>query len=114
MVLLKELGQGQSKLKMHRDISILSFNVLLNEASDFDGGGTKLFKANKVIEIQKGEVAMHSGRLYHSGREVTRGVRYIMVGFIGIKGDRVNDEMRKATYKRSVTDDEMLYNMLLY
>jgi hypothetical protein len=113
LFVVKYSVDGQRKLDIHRDVSVISFNVLLNEATDFDGGGTKFCMINKEAHIQKGEVVMHSGALYHIGKEITRGKRYIMVGFIGIKGDIVNRQIREETRKRLVSDEEMLSKLFL-
>lgn len=78
-----EFGPGaQDSLAMHRDGSILSFNVLLNNASDFDGGGTYFEKFDKTVTIEQGDFVLHSGQLRHAGRAITRGVRFILVGFV--------------------------------
>lgn len=114
LFVVKYSADGQRNLKIHRDVSILSFNVLLNEASDFDGGGTRIYYIDKLVGIQKGEVLMHSGKLYHAGNEVTRGNRYIMVGFVGLNTDMINHDLRKEIYKRTLTDDEVMNSLFLY
>jgi len=106
--------ERQRKLTIHRDVSILSFNILLNEATDFEGGGTKFYYINKLVGIEKGEVLMHSGKLYHAGNEVTKGNRYIMVGFVGLNTDMVNHDLRKEIYKRTLTDEEVINNLFMY
>lgn len=114
LFVVKYSAEGQRKLTIHRDVSIVSFNVLLNEASEFEGGGTKFYYINKLVPIQKGEVLIHSGKLYHAGNEVTKGNRYIMVGFVGINSDMINHDLRKEIYKRSLTDEEVINSLFLY
>lgn len=72
----------QSSLALHRDGSILSFNVLLNHPSEFDGGGTFIEPLQKTFHIGQGDFFFHSGRVLHAGAEITRGERYLLVGFI--------------------------------
>ena len=78
---------GQDHLDFHRDGSIISFNILLND--EFEGGGTIINHLNSdgtttstLHSSHKGDLFMHSGKLLHSGNRVTSGTRYIIVGFI--------------------------------
>uniref|UniRef100_A0A6C0BCV9 Fe2OG dioxygenase domain-containing protein n=1 Tax=viral metagenome TaxID=1070528 RepID=A0A6C0BCV9_9ZZZZ len=79
--------KGQNHLGFHRDGSIISFNILLN--NQFEGGGTiinHIGNDNNVEQIihesERGELFIHSGKLMHSGRKITSGKRYIIVGFV--------------------------------
>ena len=72
----------QRELKLHRDGSLVSFNILLNDSSEFEGGGTFFDKTGKVIEIDRGDCVIHSGRVLHAGHPITKGKRYILVGFL--------------------------------
>lgn len=75
----------QAGLRLHRDGHLLSFSILLSEPHgvDFDGGGTRLETIGlSVCPEHAGDVFMHSGRMLHGGTAVTRGVRYIIVGFV--------------------------------
>ena len=75
-------AMGQNSVGVHRDGSVLSFNVLLNPASEFDGGGTWFDHTQKTHTIKQGDVLVHSGKLRHAGTQITRGHRYIVVGFV--------------------------------
>ena len=74
----------QNNLDFHRDGNLLSFNILLNEDSEFEGGGTIIKYTDKEIlySIKKGDIFIHSGKIEHSGNKITSGKRYILVGFI--------------------------------
>lgn len=79
--------EGQKNLGFHKDGSIISFNILLND--DFEGGGTIINHPNpngsvdRVLhKSKKGDLFIHSGKLLHSGNEITSGKRYIIVGFV--------------------------------
>lgn len=74
----------QDELEFHKDGSIISFNILLNDSSDFDGGGTIIqhISGDKLYESERCNLFMHSGKIKHSGKKITRGIRYILVGFI--------------------------------
>lgn len=74
----------QNNLEFHKDGNLLSFNILLNDISEFEGGGTivKYNDGDILYNIKKGDVIMHSGKIDHSGNKITSGKRYILVGFI--------------------------------
>jgi hypothetical protein len=77
---------GQTELKPHRDGSVLSFNIALNPASEFDGGGTWFASLNDAIRINEGEIVSHASGLLHGGHGITRGKRYILVAFVILEG----------------------------
>ena len=72
----------QSGLDLHRDGSVISFNILLNPASDFDGGGTYFENENRTYSLQQGDCLTHSGKVLHAGAPITRGTRVVLVGFV--------------------------------
>lgn len=81
-----EMGD-QEHLEKHRDGSIISFNILLND--EFEGGGTNIEHTtinnrteNTLYTSKKGDLFIHPGRLIHGGNKITSGKRYILVGFI--------------------------------
>ena len=73
----------QRQLHMHTDGSIFSFNLLLNHPDDFDGGGTFFEPTGQTVRPPRGTAVGHSGQVRHSGVAITRGKRYLFVGFIG-------------------------------
>jgi hypothetical protein len=88
---------GQAGLQLHRDGSLLSFNILLTPAEDFCGGGTqfphlegdKLASAGldrwlrgTVVQLGQGDAVAHSGGVLHAGNNVTAGERMVLVGFV--------------------------------
>jgi len=77
---------GQAELKPHRDGSVLSFNIALNPADEFDGGGTWFQSLDGAVKIDQGEVVSHSSSLLHGGHGITSGKRYIMVCFVILEG----------------------------
>lgn len=81
----------QSSLPNHQDTSTFSFTVLLNRKTDFAGGGTYYDAFDRVIQPEQGEILIHLGSMEHEGRPITQGVRYLLIGFLGIKDDCYND-----------------------
>lgn len=76
---------GQKGLSIHLDGSLLSFNLLLNPAYEFTGGGTYIEHLDKTFNITEGDCFVHSGRIRHAGASLTSGVRYLLVGFVDVR-----------------------------
>ena len=86
---------GQRGLKPHRDGSVFSFNVALNDLSEYSGGGTSFrilegsknddpFSKKCCIRSKKGHILAHSSALMHGGHPIRAGVRYLLVVFVSI------------------------------
>mmetsp|Transcript_1185 Transcript_1185/g.3750 ORF Transcript_1185/g.3750 Transcript_1185/m.3750 type:complete len:363 (-) Transcript_1185:130-1218(-) len=88
--LLKFSGTpGESGLGVHVDDDGfgLSFNVLLSDPADFEGGGTRFppnaFSSEEAVYTpRRGQMLSHYGGLRHASVPCTGGLRYIMVGFV--------------------------------
>ncbi|KAJ2613951.1 hypothetical protein H4S08_001950 [Coemansia sp. RSA 1365] len=72
----------QRALELHSDGCLASLTLLLNETSYFDGGGTFFEKFNLHIAQNPGDAWVHDGKLRHSGVEISRGQRLVMVAFM--------------------------------
>jgi predicted 2-oxoglutarate/Fe(II)-dependent dioxygenase YbiX len=84
------------RLEPHRDGSLLSFTILLNDPTEFQGGGTSfdalqgsthppLLGAGGVVRPRRaGDAVLHSGKLLHGGHVVTAGSRTVLVGFVDV------------------------------
>ena len=70
-------------MEIHTDNSEISVNILLSDPSEFEGGGT-YFDDGIVTFLEKGDALIHCGKTKHSGLEITKGRRYILVAFIHI------------------------------
>jgi hypothetical protein len=77
---------GQTFLSPHRDGSVLSFNIALNERGEYEGGGTWFDGLGQAIPIERGEVCCHASGVLHGGHPITSGVRYILVAFVILQG----------------------------
>jgi hypothetical protein len=84
LFVVKYSHDAQNFLEMHKDGSILSFSILLNDVNEFEGGGT-YFDDGLIAYLNKGDMIIHSGKIKHSGLPITKGVRYLLVGFIDIE-----------------------------
>ena len=76
----------QRELKPHRDGAVLSFNIALNPASDYVGGGTWFAALDAPVVLPQGHVVSHASGLLHGGHAITAGRRYILVAFCILEG----------------------------
>jgi hypothetical protein len=113
--------RDQSKLPAHRDGNLLSFNILLSDPNiDFKGGGTHFFSSlsskntssykassslqqshqqrqhckpyqGSTVQPEQGDITIHCGKLLHEGAQISQGTRYIIVGFIDVTSDKLDD-----------------------
>jgi len=73
----------QSYLDLHHDGSFFSFQILLSNQTDFEGGGT-YFDDGLIMNPEQGELIIHSSKMKHAGLPITKGERYLLVGFINL------------------------------
>ena len=74
---------AQNNLDMHCDGSFLSFNILLSDVLDFEGGGT-YFDDGLTHYPEQGDILIHSSKIKHSGLTITKRTRYLLVGFLNL------------------------------
>lgn len=55
--IVKYDAERQNHLQLHTDASLLSFNILLNDGSEFDGGGT-------LVHLDKRGCQVFTARLF--------------------------------------------------
>jgi len=83
LFVVKYKDNAQTFLDMHHDGSFLSFNILLSDTNDFNGGGT-YFEDGLTTHLEQGDILIHSSRIKHAGLPITKGTRYLLVGFVNI------------------------------
>ena len=59
--------------------------VLLSPPAAFEGGGTRFEPTGHIARPRRGMAVGHSGQVRHAGEAITRGERYLLVGFVGCK-----------------------------
>lgn len=77
-------ARGQNYLDMHTDGSLLSFNILLNQSTEFEGGGTFFEHLQQTISGEQGDAVLHSGQVRHAGAGIQSGQRFLLVGFVDV------------------------------
>jgi hypothetical protein len=83
LFVVKYKDDAQNQLEMHCDGSFLSFNILLSDKNDFEGGGT-YFDDGLTAHLEQGDIFIHSSKIKHAGLPITKGTRYLLVGFLNI------------------------------
>jgi hypothetical protein len=83
LFIVKYLHNDQNFLEIHKDGSFISFNILLSDVGDFEGGGT-YFDDGLIMKGEQGDLIIHSSKIKHSGLPITNGTRYLLVGFLNI------------------------------
>ena len=84
LFIVKYEDVAQNFLEIHKDGSFLSFNILLSNCADFEGGGT-YFDDGLIMKGEQGDLIIHSSKINHSGVPITKGTRYLLVGFVNIQ-----------------------------
>ena len=105
---------GQTGLDIHRDHSEISFVLLLSDPNNFEGGGTYYKEKNILINPQhQGSLALHCGKTKHSGKYISKGVRYILIGFFNIKSNKIlNISKNDKDYMKLELPDKRFYDYL--
>ena len=96
-VVVSRYGDEVRKIHTHADAGDVTFTVLLNDPSEFEGGGTKFFgrvyKEGWVRDVgddatmsprAPGGLVVHGGDVTHESIEVMRGARYVLIGFSNV------------------------------
>ena len=84
LFIVKYEHSQQNYLELHKDGAFLSFNILLSNNSDFEGGGT-YFDDGLTSKPERGDLLIHASKIKHSGIPITKGKRYLLVGFANLK-----------------------------
>ncbi|KAI8997293.1 hypothetical protein BDB01DRAFT_830892 [Pilobolus umbonatus] len=80
--LVKYSMDAQQGLTLHTDGCLFSITLLISHEDDFEGGGTYYASIDSILHLNQGDCAYHAGNVMHSGVNIRRGERYILVGFI--------------------------------
>lgn len=67
---------------MHYDGCDITWQIMLSDLSEYEGGGTYFRSLKQTIKLRQGQVLVHPGELYHKGVDITEGTRLLIVGFM--------------------------------
>jgi hypothetical protein len=79
--IVKYAPSHQSILGMHCDGHILTFQITLSSLEEYEGGGTE-YCDGCILKPNKGALTIQSGFVKHAGVPITKGLRYVLVGFV--------------------------------
>ncbi len=71
----------QRDLIRHYDAADVSFMLALSERNSYAGGGTWFDSLGDTVHLDAGELIIFDAGLYHSGMPISKGLRYLLVGF---------------------------------
>jgi hypothetical protein len=97
LFLVKYTAQEQSDLILHRDGTVISFVLQLNE--EYEEGGTYIHSLGASLNHKAGDLCVHSGWMLHGARAITAGVRYVLIGFCNIDAMWMNVEATRPYYQ---------------
>ena len=84
MVRYSPAGGAQRALEVHHDGSAVSFVISLSPLAAYEGGGTWVERSGRVYRPAQGSGIAFSATERHAGLSVTKGVRYILAGFLRV------------------------------
>jgi hypothetical protein len=62
-------------VESHYDGSDFTWSLMLSRPDEYDGGGTYIRTLRTTLRLDQGQVLLHPGDLYHTGLDITSGVR---------------------------------------
>jgi hypothetical protein len=76
-------------VESHYDGSDFTWSLMLSRPDEYCGGGTYLRTLRTTLRLDQGQVLLHPGELYHTGLNITSGVREYVVflfrfGFVAL------------------------------
>jgi hypothetical protein len=105
----------QSKLDLHRDASLLTLSIALNDQDAYQGGGTFFPCIGTLCALPKaGDMLVHCGKIQHGGYPIREGVRYLLVCFIDCTRDPRFDHEEITRWDSASPDDYEVMRHLAY
>ncbi len=135
---------SQRHLALHMDSSTLTFSLSLSPFSDltapatedtsnittkddsdfaeiqnhsYQDGGTRFYLSPRVVINPLGSLMLHNSALFHEGIKISKGKRYIMVGFVNIRRKERKTEQvdeNDVTMSRENKDTEQRTSLFHY
>lgn len=67
---------------IHRDPSLISCVIPLNEQHEYEGGGTYFEPLERSITLERGSALLHPSAVRHAGHRISSGERWVLVLFL--------------------------------
>eukprot|EP00040_Diaphanoeca_grandis_P001726 m.276485 g.276485 ORF g.276485 m.276485 type:complete len:317 (+) comp124134_c0_seq1:279-1229(+) len=81
MFVVKYAADEQRELVRHVDGGDISFMLALSSRQQYDGGGTSFDVLEDPLHLNQGDLVLFNAKFYHAGLPISRGTRYLLVGF---------------------------------
>ena len=93
-------------MELHHDGGDITWQLMLSGFDEYSGGGTFFRSLRRTIKVRKGQVIIHPGALFHSGVNITSGIRQLVVCFMdgfrtGVE-DNLNDNDDISLYEQRI------------
>ena len=86
------------------DAATLAYNAAVAEAASRMCSRCQGVGRGAIPNCGRGDLTAHCGKLLHEGARVTRGIRYIMVGFVRVKSPRIDHTfVERSLYANSAS-----------
>ena len=82
LVVQYDAAAGLTHQEVHRDHSLLSCVITLNERSEYAGGGTWVEALDEAFTPPRGHGVLQAASLRHSGQAIDAGERWVLVFFL--------------------------------
>jgi len=96
-------------IEMHYDGCDITWQAMLTDIDEYEGGGTYFRCLRKTIKLRQGQVLVHPGELYHKGIDITYGVRCLLVCFTDGMNPKILDDSKSDEHKEEYEKNTYIY-----
>jgi predicted 2-oxoglutarate/Fe(II)-dependent dioxygenase YbiX len=82
LFILLHISREHTGIEMHYDGCDITWQLMLSDLSEYNGGGTYIRALRKTLKLRQGQVLVHPGEMYHKGLDIAGGTRVLMVCFM--------------------------------
>lgn len=97
LVVQYDAAAGLTHQEMHRDHSLLTCVITLNDRSEYRGGGTMIEALGHSFAPDRGHALLAASALRHAGHTIEAGERWVMVLFLACEEMRYGENVRHFT-----------------
>jgi len=94
LVVQYDAAAGLTHQEMHRDHSLLTCVITLNDRGQYRGGGTMIEALGQAFAPDRGHALVAASALRHAGHTIEAGERWVMVLFLACEDMRYGENVR--------------------